>query len=186
MKPERSVVLGFKPYAAGFAWIAFESPFSIHDKGSADARGEKNARCLAMLERVLERVQPDLMVLEAFEGPGIRQSARIKRLCRAAVVLARNKGVDVVWLTRGDVQAAFVAFGAKHRYEIACAVAHTFAELREKLPPKRRVWESVPRGMALFDAAAVVLAHYQLSASELFNDLRTQLPDDAEMDKEGA
>lgn len=172
MTPAPSLVLGWKPSSHGFAWVAFESPFSIFDWGQSEARGEKNTRCLALLERLLERLQPELVVLEAFEGPGTRQSPRIRRLCRGAVSLARDRGVDVTWLSRADVQAAFAPVGARSRFEIASAVARAFDTLREMLPPKRQIWEASHRRMALFDAAALVVTHYQLGASGLFDDLK--------------
>lgn len=180
MTPHRSLVLGWKPTSHGFAWVAFETPFSIYDWGQSDARGEKNARCLALLDRLLDRLQPELVVLEAFEGPGARQSPRVKRLCRGAVSLARDRGIDVTWLSRADVRAGFAPIGARSRFEIASAVARSFESLGELLPPKRRVWEAPPRRMAVFDAAAVVVAHYQLGASNLFDELKNKTRDSEE------
>lgn len=174
MKPRLPLVLGWKPYTHGSAWVAFDSPFSIYDFGQSEARGDKNARSLAALERLLDRLQPELLILEAFEGPGTRQSPRVKRLCRAAVALARDRGIDVTWLSRAEVQAGFAPIGAKTRHEIAAAVARSFDVLRELLPPKRRVWDTSHRRMALFDAASLVVAHYQLGASSLFDQLKKE------------
>lgn len=176
MKPRPPLVLGWKPSTHGCAWVAFDSPFSIHDFGQSDARGEKNARCLALLEKLLDRLQPELVVIEAFEGPGTRQSPRVKRLCRAAVTLVRDRGIDVTWLSRAEIQAGFAPIGARTRHEIAAAVARSFEPLRDILPPKRRVWDSSHRRMALFDAASLVVAHYQLGASNLFHELKKGLP----------
>lgn len=180
MTPTRSLVLGWKPDSHGIAWVAFESPFSLYDWGQSEARGEKNERCLALLERLLDRLNPELLVLEAFEGSGTRQTPRVKRLYRAAVSLARNRGIDVTWLSRDDVRAGFAPVGARSRFEIASAVARSFEPLRPLLPPKRRAWEPLHRRMALFDAAALVVAHYQLSVSGLFDDLTSGTSNEVE------
>ena len=165
------VVLGFKPISQGFAWIAFSSPFAIHDWGLVEARGDKNERCLSRLEALLTRLLPHTLALEAYEGAGIKLSPRIGRLYRAVVALARDRGLDVVTFGKNDVRACFVDVGARTRHEIAAAIARSFAMLRALLPAKRKAWEGPHRRMALFDAAAVVLTHYHLGASQLFDDL---------------
>jgi hypothetical protein len=172
-----SLVLGFKPSSHGFAWVAFANPFSIHDWGMSEARGPKNERCLALLERVLDRLNPHLMVLETYEGREACQSARIIRLCTAAAAMARDKGIEVVTFCKNDVQACFVNVGARTRYEIAAAIARSFEVLRHLLPNKRRAWESINRRMALFDAAALVQAHFNLGVSGLFDELRISEPE---------
>ena len=164
MTPHRPIVLGYKPSSYGFAWVAFDSPFSIYDWGLVNARGEKNARCLGQLALILDRLLPELVVLETFEGPGTRQSPRVKRLCRGVVALVRARGIDVTWLSREDVKAGFAPVGARSRFEIATSIAQSFEPLRDKLPTKRRAWEASQRNMAVFEAAALVIALHLLGA----------------------
>jgi hypothetical protein len=172
MKPV-SVVLGIKPSAYGFAWIAFSSPFSVYDCGVVEARrGDKNEQCLERVERLLRRFAAHTIVLEMYEGAGVKCSPRIVRLCRAVAALGHARGLEIAVMSRGDVKACFASVGARTRHETAAAIARSFEMLRNRLPAKRQAWEASQRGMALFDAAAAVLAHYHLGSARLFNDLR--------------
>ncbi len=163
--------MGFHPTSHGFGWVAFSSPLTIYDFGLCEMRREKNAGCLRKLERLLTRLQPETIVFEAFDEPGSRRSERVKRLYKAVALVARDRGMEIAVHTRGDTRACFATVGAQSRQEIAEAVARSFEVLRGRLPKPRRPWDAPCRRMALFDAAAVVLTHYQLGASRLFGDL---------------
>jgi len=167
----KGLVLGFHPSNQGFGWIAFSGPFSIHHWGVCDMGREKNEGCLRKLERILEHLNPHAIVLEAFEDAKQRRSERVVRLCRAVVAMARDRGMEVAIYARGEIVACFVSVGAKTRYEIASAIARSFEILRDRLPAPRKQWETGHRRMTLFDAAALVLTHYNLGASRLFDDL---------------
>lgn len=170
--PERqSLVFGFQATSHGFGWVAFSSPLTIYDFGLCEMRKEKNSGCLRKLERLLERLEPETIVFEAYQASAPRRSERVRRLYRAAGLLARDRGVEVVIYTRGETKACFGSVGAQSRQEIAEAVARSFDILRGRLPKPRRPWDGPCRRMALFDAAAVVLTHYQLGASRLLSDL---------------
>lgn len=166
-----SVVLGFKPTSHGFGWIAFSSPLAIHDWGLSDMRNERNAGCLRKLDKLLDRLEPHTVVLEAFEPNAAKRSTRVVRLCRAVAALARDRGIEVAVLEKKDVRACFANVGAKSRQEIAEAVARSFGLLRDRLPVPRKPWQGPHRRMAVFDAAAVVLTHYQLDAGRLLKEI---------------
>jgi hypothetical protein len=167
----KSLVLGFHPASQGFGWVAFSSPLTIYDFGLCEVRREKNAGCLRKLERVFDRLDPHVIVFEAYDGGASRRSDRVKRLYKAVALLAHDRGMEVAIYSRGDTKACFAAVGAQSRQEIAEAIARSFEILRGRLPKPRRPWDAPCRRMALFDAAAVVQAHYQLGASRLFGDL---------------
>jgi hypothetical protein len=168
------VALGFKPGSHGFAWIAFSSPLAVHDWGVVEARGEKNGRCLDRFERLLARLAPHTLVLEGYDDIGSRLSPRVVRLYRAVVTLARDKGIEIVIVRKNDVRACFASVGARTSHEIAACIARSFDMLRDHLPQKRQAWEGPHRRMGIFDAAAVVLTHYQLGTSQLFDDLKEE------------
>lgn len=171
----QSLVLGFHPTSHGFGWVAFSSPLTIYDFGLCEMRREKNAGCLRKLERILKRLEPETIVFEAYDAPASRRSDRVKRLYQAAALLARDRGFEIAVHTRGDTKACFAAVGAQSRQEIAEAIARSFEILRSRLPKPRRPWDGPCRRMALFDAAALVVTHYQLGASQLFSDLQEEL-----------
>jgi len=181
LTPRLSVVLAVKPTHRGFGWVAFEGPFAPYDWGIVEKRRKRQEGSLAALEKLIERLHPESLLLEAFERPQWKKTGSKKkpdgtqRVSRAMVALAADRGVDVAIYTRGDVQACFASVGARTRDEIAAAVARHVEAFRHRLPKPRKPWESEDRRMALFSAAALVLTHYQLGASRVFEDLKLDL-----------
>jgi Holliday junction resolvasome RuvABC endonuclease subunit len=112
------------------------------------------------VERIVDRYQPDAILLEAFELPAGKRITRIRHLCRSLMSFAQARAIDVTIYSRAEIQAVFVQVGAASRYEIACVIAQRLDALRTRLPKKRATWEGESPAMALFNAAAVGLTHY--------------------------
>jgi hypothetical protein len=167
--PKEDLVLGFHPSSYGFGWAAFSGPLSLYDWGLHHAKKRKNETCLRRLEKLLLRLEPEVIVLEAFEGAN--RSGRVVHLCRAVVALAMEQRIEVAIYTRRQIRATFGAAGARSRQEIAESLARHFEELRPRLPKPRAIWDGPDRRMSVFDAAAAVTGHYQLRTSQLFDDL---------------
>lgn len=179
--PRRGFVLGIHPTSRGLGWIVFEGPFSPHDWGNALARrGDKNAKCMEHVEKLVSRFEPDTIVLEAFEKRRSARADRIARLGRAITALAADRGIEVSVFTRGEVKACFARIGAISRQQIAEAVARHLPPLAHRVPKPRRPWESDHPRMALFSAAALVLTQYQYRASQFLDDLRKKASDEGE------
>lgn len=159
-------VLGMHPTARGMGWIVFEGPLAPYDWGSPPPRPDRHADCLRRVARLIDKYQPETLVLEA------GRQGRLSKLCRAVAALAADRGVDVAVCSRDDVRACFRHLGARSRQEIAEAVARHVDALRPRLPKARAPWESDRRSMALFVAASLVLTHYALDARRLLDDLR--------------
>lgn len=168
------LILSVHPTARGFGWVAFEGPFAPHDWGVVETRKDKNAMCLRKVEELIERLQPEALVLEAFERRNSARTDRIAKLGRALCALANDRGVEVAVYGRPDVEVCFSALGARTRQEIAETVARHVPALRERLPAKRVPWKAEDRRMALFNAAAVVLTHYRYNAEVFLDDLKRQ------------
>ena len=168
----RAFTLAVHPTSRGMGWIIFEGPFSPHDWGHATARkGDKNATCLSYIEKLLARFSPETIVLEAFEKQRSSRADRICRLGRAIVALALEMRIDVAIYTRADIKGCFVSVGASTRQQIAEAVARQFVPLRHRVPKARKAWEADPPRMALFNAAALVLTHYQRGSMTVLGEL---------------
>lgn len=166
----RSLVLGIYPNVRGFGWVAFEGPFALYDFGLVFVQADKNRRCLEHFERLLTRLEPEAVVLEAFPE-NVRRTARIVTLQRAFVASALSRGIETAMHPHGEVQAMFSPVGARSRQEIALAVARQVPGLGHRLPRKRRAWHCEDRRMALFNAAALVITHFQLDANRLLKEL---------------
>lgn len=172
MSAYRSLTLAIHPNARGFGWVAFSGPSSPHDWGVSHAfRGSKNDYCLHRIEKLLKRLTPEVVIMEAYDEHSSKRRARVSRLCRAIANLAATHGASVAIYTRTDVRACFASVGARTRHEIAAAVARNIEVLARRLPARRRAWESDTLPIALFSAAALALTHYQLGSTKHFDAL---------------
>ncbi|MEI9899112.1 MAG: hypothetical protein WDN31_02180 [Hyphomicrobium sp.] len=170
--PLRAITLAVHPSTHGFGWAAFTGPFSPYDWGSVSAKGAgKNERCLRKIEKLLDRLTPQALVLEAFEPSASSRRTRVARLGRAVVALANAKGVDVAVYSFKDVRGCFAHMGATTRCEIAETIGRQFAAFGHLVPRRRRAWDPEHWRTSLFSAVALVLTHYQRDAGNLLSHL---------------
>jgi hypothetical protein len=140
--------------AKGFGFIVFEGQ-AAYDWGTVTARGDKNAMTLRKLVRLLDRFSPEALVLEEPSGRG----DRIVEVHAAIEALCRSRNIDVYQYSLSEIQWRFGRVGARTRQEIAEAVVRELDVLSPRLPNPRKPWQSEPRRLAIFSAAAVALTH---------------------------
>jgi len=149
----RERVLALYPFTRGVSFTLFDAPLSLLDWGTCRVgAGEKNARSLAAAQRLLDRHQPDVLVLEAYVGNSIRRRQRIARLNQLIRNYADGQSIDVRIFERSDICMTFEPLGAGTRYEIARAIASRVPVLARRLPPVRKAWMSQDSRMTLFNA----------------------------------
>ncbi|MGN6150345.1 MAG: hypothetical protein ACTHPD_17565 [Rhizomicrobium sp.] len=158
----KGLVLAVHPNPRGFGWVLFESPLSAVDWGIASNKKGKNARLSAKFERLLNRYEPAVLVLEEFEGRHGR-SDRVKMLCRQFVHLAAGKGMETPIYRRSTIRTVFASVGATTRYEIAQIVLQHIDALSHRKPRHRKPWESGDPRQSLFDAAALAMTYFAVS-----------------------
>ena len=91
----RPLVLGFHPTSRGFGWAVFENPFKLHSFGVYTALRDKNASCLRKLTWLLERLEPEVLVIETFDKRSSVRSERIRRLCLSVVSSAAEHNAEL-------------------------------------------------------------------------------------------
>lgn len=158
----RGLVMAIHPHSHGFAWVVFEAPIVPADWGIVEIKKDRNARCLTRIQRIMERYEPAVVILEQFDKLPARRSARVKALCTSIGRLAANRSVELYVYSRAAVRTCFVSAGARTRYEIANAIAIHIEVLRRHLPPTRRAWQSEDHRQSLFDAAALAITHFAI------------------------
>ena len=163
MKQHTQYVLGLHPSSRGFGWGLFEGPLSPFDWGTVDIRSNKNARALARIEELLDKYQPSVLALEAFDEEAAHRSARVRRLYRGTIQRAEKRDIAVCIHSRTQTRASFADTGARTREEIALAVAKRVEALRPRLPKPRKIWIGEHPGMALFSAAAVAITYFAVT-----------------------
>jgi hypothetical protein len=160
---KRILALDVRPRSFGYA--VFEGPEQLFDFGVRSFRKGVNAVKVPRgmkLEWLKEDYLPSVIVLQA-PGP------RSKRRKFVAMVEAKAKrlGIAVRLLSDSAIQKAFGGEGELTKYEIACALAERFPELRWSLPPKRKSWQSEDYRMSMFDAAALGVAYFARSVKSV-------------------
>ena len=167
MKAHRryDMVLAIYPSARGYAFVIFEGPLSPIDWSVSEARGRyKNQRCLVGIAAVLERYQPDVLVLQDMSSTGTRRAHRLRELNAGIEELAEERGIPVFAYSRAQVRQAFESFGVGNKHSIAEAIAKHIPAFDRYLPPLRKPWMSEDARMGLFDAVALALTFFHSAA----------------------
>ena len=154
------LVLAVHPTTRGFGWVLFENPNTPVAWSIVHARAGRDQHLLARFERILDRYEPAVLVLEAFENGTSRRNPRIQKLCHAMVFEANVRAVDTPIFDREAIQSAFAKSGAITRSEIAYAIAEHLDAFGYRLPPKRKTGHSEDARQSLFDAAALGLTYF--------------------------
>lgn len=160
-----NLVLAVYPSARGFAFVAFEGPFSPVDWSAREIRGRhKNQRCLIRIAALLERFQPDVLVLQDMLSTGTRRAYRLRELNADIRELAEERGIPVFVFSREQVREAFAPFGLTSKHFIAETIAKHIPAFDRYLPPPRKPWMSEDPRMAVFDAVALALTFLRSAA----------------------
>lgn len=155
-------VLTVYPNTRGFAFVVFESALSLVDWGVKEVRGlHKNARCLVKVEDLLIRYAPLALVLQDTSVNGTPRSRRIESLNDAIAEAGQEHGMTIAAYSRREVLAAFAAFDAAKKQDIAEVIAMHIPALARYVPPPRKPWMTEHSRMGLFDAAALALTYFK-------------------------
>jgi Holliday junction resolvasome RuvABC endonuclease subunit len=150
-------VLAIDPSTRGFGFAVLEGPERLIDWGVKETKTDKKRRTLKLIDDLIERYQPNVIVVEDYEGKGSRRCYRIQGLINDITKLAAKKNTKVRSFSRAKVKQAFSESGASTKYEIARAITNRFPELAPRLPRFRKPWMSEDYRMSIFDAVALGL-----------------------------
>jgi Holliday junction resolvasome RuvABC endonuclease subunit len=154
-------VLALDPASRGVGFAVLEGPTRLIDWGVKETRGKPPHTVLSQLDALLNRYQPEALVIEDCRARGSRRCPRVRRLLQEAAARAVRRHIRPRRVSRASVQQAFAPSGARTKYEIAQAIAIRFPELRPRVPPPRKPWMSEDARMSIFDAIAFALADYR-------------------------
>jgi len=154
-------VLAIYPTAHGLGYVLMRSPLAPIDWGTRGVRKkQKNAKCLQKVSALIDAHVPDAIILEDPTAPGANRSQRIKDLSVAIARLADSQGVDVHVYPRSRINEFFKRFGARTRHEVAVVIAKQVTALDRFLPSRRKLWQTEPPRMSIFNAAALALTFF--------------------------
>ena len=153
-------VLAIDPSTRGFGFAVLEGPDRLIDWGVKETKANKNAKSLKLIEDLIDRYQPSVIVVEDYAGKGSRRCRRIQGLINDISKLASKRKVRVRRFSRAKVKQAFFESGASNKQDIATAIAKQFPELVPRLPRVRKPWMSEDYRMSIFDAVAFGIAFF--------------------------
>ena len=149
-------VLALHVHSRSFGFVVFEGPNRILDWGIKSFRRGVNAVKIPAAKKLLvllDEFTPSTIVVRE------RETRRNRRMLAAIERQARSRRIPVRFISREDVNRAFVGFEA-NKYEVASVLAKQFPALASRLPPRRKFYESEDYRIGIFDAAAVGVAYF--------------------------
>lgn len=153
-------VFAVHPTSRGFAWMLFESAHRPVAWALVHARAGRNKHLVGRFEALIEKYEPAVVVLEAFDERQSKRSKRTKELCRMMIHEAEVRAIDTRIFGRDAVKLAFANFGATSRSEIARVIAQHIDGLSHRMPRERKVGNSEDVRQSLFVAAALALTYF--------------------------
>lgn len=161
----KPIVLSLAPSTRGFGFAVFEGRRTLLDWGVRHIKRDKNQLSVAKARLLIERYQPEEIVLEDYAGPGSWRRPRVRSLIRMFRRVADKDFIEVHAYSRGQIRDCFAPSERPNKYEIAQKIVVALPELRSRLPKKRRPWTPENPYMALFDAVALALCHFHTPGS---------------------
>lgn len=156
------LVLSLYPNSRGFGYVLCEGPLSPFDWGVKEIRGPaKNRRILKIIESLLDRYRPVVLVLEDWTDDAFQRIDRIVDLYVSILALAKRMAIQVVRIPMKRIREYFAYRNALTKYEIALHIAKVIPAFSYQIPPKPTIWRSEDARQGLYDAAAVGLAYFQ-------------------------
>jgi len=114
-------ILAIDPSTRGFGFAVLEGPERLIDWGVKETKNNKNARTLKLIEDLLDRYLPSVVVVEDYTGKGSRRCRRIQGLINDISKLASKRKIRVRSFSRIKVKQVFSESGASNKQDIAHA-----------------------------------------------------------------
>src|SRR5438876_5636955 len=104
--------LAIDPSTRGFGFAVLEGPNRLIEWAVKETKGNKNAKSLKLIDDLIDRYQPNVIVVEDYEGKGSRRCRRIQTLIDGVSTLAAKRKLRVRSFSRAKVKQAFFESGA--------------------------------------------------------------------------
>lgn len=157
---DAELVLALYPFTRGFAFVLFEGKDALIDWGIKEIRGtDKQSRTMQIIRSVIDRVAPDVIVLEDVDARTSRRTPRIRTLHGHLKRFARARQITVACYTKYEVRKHFPNDTIRVNDDLAHAVVRALPVLAPYLPPRRKFYQNEDRRLSLFAAAALGLTY---------------------------
>jgi RNase H-fold protein (predicted Holliday junction resolvase) len=159
-------VLAIDPSTRGFGFAVLEGLDQLIDWGVKETKKNKNAKSLELIEDLIDRYLPRVIVVEDYAGKGSRRCRRIQLLINDISKLAAKRKIKLRSFSRAKIKQTFSESDVSNKHKIAVAIANRFPELAPRLPRFRKPWMSEDYRMSIFDAVAFAVTFSCLKSEE--------------------
>jgi len=154
-------VLAIDPANRSFGFVVMEGHDCLINWGLKAPQPYTAAKDLLGVKDLIERYQPDVIVVEDAEDKKSRRCRRVRQLIRKVHSLGLGEKIPVKSFSREEVKKEFGKDGATTKHQIATAIAESFPELAPRLPPPRALWQQENCQMAVFNAMSFALVYFK-------------------------
>src|SRR5262249_29694495 len=130
-------IVGIDPTPRGLAFVFFENG-ELLDWGTRRSR-ECDA---ALLDRLLNRLNADVLVLEDPDAARCERRLRVKRALRQLRAYSELRGIEVRLVSRYAVRSEWAKRGRTRKHAVAEKLAESFPEIDILVPRVRKVYRS--------------------------------------------
>src|SRR6202035_184767 len=88
-------VLAIDPSTRGFGFAILEGPERLIDWGVKETKTDKKKKSLKLIDDLVDRYQPNVIVVEDYAGKGSRRCRRIQELINDISKLAAKRKIRV-------------------------------------------------------------------------------------------
>src|SRR5689334_12366068 len=100
-------VLAIHPNYEGFGFVVFESGEALIDWGFKTTNHSRNIQCMKLIEDLIERHGPDVIVIEDLTAKTARRGLRVRTLLGTISRLAARREIQCRRVSRTTVREAF-------------------------------------------------------------------------------
>jgi hypothetical protein len=154
--------------ASRLGFVVFAGPKQILDWGtySIPRAGPSAERSSKRILSLISSFTPSAIVAKPARRKNDVDARFAKKLLRSIVREATLQSIPVVRINETEMKRGFQMFKGKSKYDRARVLVSIFRELDWKMPLVRRPWQSEPRVMMVFDAAAIGFAYWQAHGTQ--------------------
>lgn len=156
-------VLGIYPNSFGFGFALMQGALTVIDKGMVKIKPACNTTALKKIKKLIEKYEPERVILEDFEANRLEKSPRVKQLIRSVQSYLKANNIPVSLYSREQIRLVFEIWNATTRYEIAEVIARNIPKFKMLLFDKPKYPKSEAYSSALFDAVSLCICHYYLT-----------------------
>jgi hypothetical protein len=150
-------VLAIDPFSRGVGFAVVEGQDRLIDWGIRTTGRADNAKSTCVIDKLIDRFRPDVLILEDWDSAGSRRCQRVQTLLDR-IAADEGKRVLVRLVTRREIRAIGPLPLTSSKHGRAAFLAERFPEVQPFLPPLRRIWMPEDDRMAIFDALSFAVA----------------------------